>query len=86
MSIEPDYYLPTVPLVLINGADGIGTGWSTNIPNYSPVDIVDNLRRLMRGEAVVRMAPWYRGFKVCSDPFLLMLGIHRACRTRQVQD
>ena len=26
MGIEPDYYMPTVPLVLINGADGIGTG------------------------------------------------------------
>ena len=26
MGIEPDYYLPVVPLVLINGADGIGTG------------------------------------------------------------
>ena len=26
MNIEPEYFLPTVPLVLINGADGIGTG------------------------------------------------------------
>jgi DNA topoisomerase-2 len=31
-SIEPEHYLPIVPLVLINGAEGIGTGWSTNIP------------------------------------------------------
>ncbi|KLT45438.1 DNA topoisomerase II [Cutaneotrichosporon oleaginosum] len=61
--IEPEYYLPTVPLVLINGADGIGTGWSTQIPNYNPVDIVDNLRRLMRGEELVQMTPWFRGFK-----------------------
>jgi DNA topoisomerase-2 len=63
MGIEPEYYLPTVPLVLINGADGIGTGecssslpgantsgWSTAIPNYNPVDIVDNLRRMMKGD------------------------------------
>ncbi|WWD03111.1 hypothetical protein V865_001158 [Kwoniella europaea PYCC6329] len=63
MSIEPDYYLPTVPLVLINGADGIGTGWSTSIPNFNPIEIVENLRRLMRGEEQEKMNPWFRGFK-----------------------
>jgi DNA topoisomerase-2 len=31
-SIEPDFYLPIIPMVLINGAEGIGTGWSTSIP------------------------------------------------------
>ncbi|KAJ9091384.1 DNA topoisomerase 2 [Naganishia friedmannii] len=63
MGIEPEYYLPVVPLVLIDGADGIGTGWSTAIPNYNPLDIVENLRRKMRGDPVEPMAPWYRGFK-----------------------
>lgn len=46
-SIEPDYYLPIIPLCLVNGAEGIGTGWSTYIPCYNPIDIVDNLKRLM---------------------------------------
>lgn len=32
--IEPDYYLPILPLLLVNGAEGIGTGWSTSVPNY----------------------------------------------------
>ena len=78
MSIEPEYFLPTVPMVLINGADGIGTGessllgsrctdtsgWSTQIPNYNPAEIVDNLKRLMNGEEVEKMTPWFRGFKV----------------------
>jgi len=31
-SIEPNYYLPIIPLALVNGAEGIGTGWSTSIP------------------------------------------------------
>ena len=31
-------------MVLINGAEGIGTGWSTSIPNYSPRNIVSNIR------------------------------------------
>ncbi|ELU41451.1 DNA topoisomerase 2 [Rhizoctonia solani AG-1 IA] len=62
-SIEPEWYMPILPVILINGADGIGTGWSTSIPNYNPRDIVDNIKRLMNGEPQVPMFPWYRGFK-----------------------
>lgn len=70
--IEPEYYLPTVPMVLINGADGIGTGWSTSIQNYNPTDVVANLRRLMRGEEQEPLTPWFRGFKVhCFFPSML---------------
>lgn len=61
--IEPEFYVPIVPMVLINGAEGIGTGWSTTIPCYNPVDIVANLRRLMAGEEMEPMIPWWRGFK-----------------------
>ncbi|KAJ5814553.1 DNA topoisomerase II eukaryotic-type [Penicillium riverlandense] len=60
--IEPEMYLPVVPMVLINGADGIGTGWSSSIPNYSPEDVVNNLKRLMDGEEPTPMQPWFRGF------------------------
>lgn len=48
-SIEPTYYLPIAPLSLINGAEGIGTGWSTFIPMYNPSEIVDNLKLMMKG-------------------------------------
>lgn len=46
-SIEPEYYLPIIPMTLVNGAEGIGTGWSTFIPCYNPRDIVANLRNIM---------------------------------------
>ena len=63
MSIEPDHYSPVIPLVLANGAEGIGTGWATLIPSYSPLDLVENLRgRLSQGRPFKRMTPWYRGF------------------------
>ena len=55
-------YIPVVPLVLINGAEGIGTGWSTFIPNYNPRDVIANTRRLLAGEALEPMQPWYNGF------------------------
>lgn len=60
--IEPETYMPVVPMILINGADGIGTGWSSSIPNYNPEDVVANLHRLMDGQETVPMEPWFRGF------------------------
>ncbi|KAJ1653276.1 DNA topoisomerase 2, partial [Dispira simplex] len=61
--VEPEWYSPVIPIVLLNNATGIGTGWSTNIPCYNPVDIVNNIRHLMNGEEMSPMTPWYRGFK-----------------------
>ncbi|PBL01342.1 type II DNA topoisomerase [Armillaria gallica] len=62
LTVEPEWYLPVLPMILVNGAEGIGTGWSTNIPCFNPVDIVANLRRLMNGEDVVTMDPWWHRF------------------------
>jgi len=42
--------MPIIPMVLVNGADGIGTGWMTKIPNYNPREIVKNLRRMLNDE------------------------------------
>ena len=39
--IEPEYYVPVIPMILVNGGIGIGTGYSTNIPQYNPMDIID---------------------------------------------
>ncbi|XXG94377.1 DNA topoisomerase 2 [Hypoxylon texense] len=67
--IEPRVYVPVIPMVLVNGADGIGTGWSTSIPNYHPMDIVRNIRRRMgrldgdEEKPFETMTPWFRGWK-----------------------
>ncbi|KAF2215953.1 hypothetical protein CERZMDRAFT_34549, partial [Cercospora zeae-maydis SCOH1-5] len=65
-TIEPELYSPIVPMILINGADGIGTGWSTSIPCYNPEEVIDNLiRRMAPGaskESMEPMMPWYRGW------------------------
>ncbi|QCD95617.1 DNA topoisomerase II [Vigna unguiculata] len=62
-SIEPNWYMPVIPLVLVNGSEGIGTGWSSFIPNYNPREIIANIRRLLNGETLVPMNPWYKGFR-----------------------
>ena len=46
-SIEPNYYVPVLPLALCNGADGIGTGWATSVPNYDPKQLIAVLRRMI---------------------------------------
>lgn len=69
LSIEPEFYMPIIPMVLVNGAEGIGTGWSTNIPNYSPLDIIENIKRLMTGSEMRVMRPYYRNFRgeICGE-------------------
>jgi DNA topoisomerase-2 len=62
-SIEPMWYMPILPMVLVNGSDGIGTGWSSAIPTYNPSEIVANIRRKMEGKELLPMHPWFRGFK-----------------------
>ena len=49
LRIEPEWYCPVIPMILVNGAEGIGTGYSTYVPNYNPREIVGNLKRLING-------------------------------------
>jgi DNA topoisomerase-2 len=39
--IEPVFYVPVIPMVLVNGAFGIGTGWSSGVPCFDPLALVD---------------------------------------------
>lgn len=47
--VEPEWYIPIIPMVLINGAEGIGTGWACKLPNYDAREIVNNVRRMLDG-------------------------------------
>lgn len=59
---EPKSLLPVAPLFLINGAKGIGTAYSTFIPNYNPLDISKWLKMRMRDKKTPKLTPWYRGY------------------------
>ena len=67
LRIEPEWYIPILPMVLVNGADGIGVGWSTCVPNHNPRDIIRNIRGMLRGRAFSELHPWYKGFRVQSQ-------------------
>lgn len=64
LRIEPKIYVPIVPMVLINGAEGIGTGWSTKVPMYNINDIIEYLEKRIKGVKPKRnLVPYYRNFK-----------------------
>ncbi|XP_053728166.1 DNA topoisomerase 2-alpha isoform X2 [Synchiropus splendidus] len=65
--VEPEWYIPIIPTVLVNGADGIGTGWASKIPNYDIREIVNNITRMLDGEEPLPMLPSYKGFKGSID-------------------
>lgn len=63
MVIEPTFYLPIIPMLLINGTAGIGTGWSTNIPKYDPDSIIEVLvRKLKKPNLKYAINPYYIGW------------------------
>lgn len=60
--VEPVTFLPIIPMCLVNGSCGIGTGHSSLIPNHNPVDICEWLRAKILGQPLPQVKPWYRGF------------------------
>lgn len=65
--IEPVWYIPIIPMVLVNGADGIGTGWMTKIPNYNPRELVAILRGMLDGGTARQIMPYFKNFRGTVD-------------------
>lgn len=64
MAVEPKYFTPLLPLVLVNGAEGMGTGHSTFIMSYNPDDLKTAILKLLDGKTLKKnsLLPWWRGF------------------------
>eukprot|EP00934_Nitzschia_sp_Nitz4_P003167 Nitzschia sp. Nitz4//scaffold38_size140716//73006//76697//NITZ4_003146-RA/size140716-snap-gene-0.164-mRNA-1//-1//CDS//3329550075//3157//frame0 len=61
--IEPKYYCPVIPLLVVNGSQGIGTGWSTYIPAHNPLSVLDYIRAKLEHQTTLpRIEPFVRGF------------------------
>jgi DNA topoisomerase-2 len=65
MPVEPDWYAPTLPMLLVNGSRGIGTGYSTFIPQFNPLELKDAISQWLKtGEGLDReFTPYYSKFK-----------------------
>eukprot|EP00828_Plagiopyla_frontata_P035759 TRINITY_DN47367_c0_g1_i2.p2 TRINITY_DN47367_c0_g1~~TRINITY_DN47367_c0_g1_i2.p2 ORF type:complete len:190 (-),score=24.39 TRINITY_DN47367_c0_g1_i2:586-1155(-) len=56
--VEPEWYMPVIPMCLVNGAEGIGTGWSTSIPNYNYKVIANEIKeKLLTGRQFNEIQP-----------------------------
>lgn len=79
LSIEPIYYAPIIPMILVNGSKGIGTGFSTDVMSYNPLQIIQYLQNKLRYIEVeddIEFIPYYEGFngkitKLSDDKFLI---------------
>ena len=64
--VEPTFYAPIVPMILINGTKGIGTGFSTDIMCHNPLQVIDYIQAMLLKKPEAEwgpIEPYYRGFK-----------------------
>jgi DNA topoisomerase-2 len=63
--VEPIFYVPIIPMVIVNGTEGIGTGFSTKIPSFNPLDIINYIKQYLKGNTDQKtdFIPYYKGFK-----------------------
>lgn len=60
--VEPFHYIPIIPMILVNGCIGIGTGWLSNIPLFSVKDVIKNTKKWINKEKLLDMIPSYNNF------------------------
>lgn len=61
--IEPEFYIPILPVVLINGSYGVGTGFASNILTYNPKDLRDYILAVLQEKNTKSPIPWFNGFR-----------------------
>ena len=54
--------MPVIPLIPVNGSVGIGTGWSSLVPNHCPRELIKSLRTMIKGDKPDVLHPKYYGF------------------------
>lgn len=61
-NIEPKYYLPIIPMVLINGGSGIAVGFSTNILNRDVKQVIKDCISYLKGTKISSLKPYIDTF------------------------
>jgi len=92
LPVEPIYYAPIIPMILVNGSKGIGTGFSTDIMCYNPLQIIDYIKnKLMsnNNNDDIDFIPYYEGFKghisKISDEKFLIKGFYEKIAVDQIK-
>lgn len=62
--IEPNFFIPILPGVLLNSSQGIGTGFASTILSRDPQELSKYIKnKLSNGNATYSLLPYFRGFK-----------------------
>jgi DNA topoisomerase-2 len=90
--VQPKFYVPILPMQLVNGGKGIGTGFSTDILNYNPLVLMDHLTQLLQGkpaDALAPLVPYYKDFKgsitALTESKYLIKGTYEVLSEKQVR-
>ena len=89
--VEPQFYVPIIPMILINGSKGIGTGFSTEIMCYNPRDIIAYLKNKLQNikDDSIEFIPYYEGFtgetEKISDTKYIFKGIYEKIDTDRIR-
>ena len=91
--VEPQFYVPIIPMVLVNGSKGIGTGFSTEIMCYSPTQIITYLKNKLQSTTLENdtfvkgdFMPFYEGFKGTISKISDTKFLFRGCYHKTDQD
>lgn len=87
--IEPKFFLPIIPTVLLNGSSGIAVGFATNILNRNPLDLVDACLKVLDGKKVGKLLPWWKEYSgpvenVTGTNQYIMRGVYDVLNTTTV--
>jgi len=62
IKIEPKYFLPIIPTVLLNGSSGIAVGFATNILNRNPLDLIKAVQQELDNKKILDLLPWWKDY------------------------
>ena len=88
--IEPAFFLPIIPTVLLNGSSGIAVGFATNILNRNPIDLIDACMNVLNGKKVPKLLPWWKDYngpvsETDNNNQYCMKGVYKVANTTTVE-
>lgn len=87
--IEPKFFLPIIPTVLLNGSSGIAVGFATNILNRNPIDLIDACLKVLDDKRVGKLLPWWKDYSGPVEQIgvnqYTMRGVYRIANTTTVE-
>ena len=89
--IEPRFFLPIIPTVLLNGSSGIAVGFSTNILNRNPIDLIDACLKVLNGKKFDEPLPYWNNFNGIvqkvqgTENSFIIKGLHAVKNTNTVE-